>query len=70
MISESMQFHCTSLANPSKDRQRFVDGIVLISAPDLSKRLSNFENIVEKLFEFGLRRSNDAKFCQTGTTAL
>ena len=39
------------LGNPSKDRRRFVDTIVLIAAPDWSKRLSNFENIIEGQFE-------------------
>ena len=51
-----------SLENPSKDRQRFVDAVVLISAADWSKALLNFENIVQTPF---LRTSNDARFCQT-----
>ena len=46
----------------SRDLQRFVDPIVLISAPD---RLSNFKNFVEMPFKFGLRTSNDARFYQT-----
>ena len=54
-----------SLGNPSKDRQEFVDAIILISALDWSKRLSDFENVVQVLFEFSLRTSNDARFCQT-----
>ena len=55
----------SSLGNLSKDRQRFVDAIVSISAPDWPRRLSNFENFVEMPFDFGLRTSNDARFCQT-----
>ena len=53
------------LGNPSKDRQRSVDAIVLISASVWPKRLSNFKNLVETSFEFGFRMSNDATFCQT-----
>ena len=37
--------------NPSKGHQRFVEAVVLFSAPDWSKRLSNFENVVETQFE-------------------
>ena len=44
-----------SLGNPSKDHQRFADAIVLISSPDWSQTISNFEIVVEILFEFGLR---------------
>ena len=54
-----------SLGNPSKDRQQFVDAIVLFYGSDWLKRLSNFENIVETPFEFGLRTSKDTRFCQT-----
>ena len=54
-----------SLRNSSKDRRRFVDAIVLAAAPYWPKRLSNFEKDVETPFEFGLRTSNDAMFCQT-----
>ena len=54
-----------SLGDPSKDRQRFVDAVVLISAPDGSVRLPNFENVVETAFECGLRTLNDARLCQT-----
>ena len=54
-----------SLGNPGKDRQRFVDAIALISALDWSERLSNFENVVQTPFEFGLQTSNDTRFCQT-----
>ena len=46
--------HCNymhSLGNPSKDRQRFVDAVVLIVAPDWSNRLSSFENVIETQFE-------------------
>ena len=43
-----------SLENPSEDRQRFVDAVVLISAPDWSVKLSNFENLLDTPFEFGL----------------
>ena len=43
-----------SLGNPSEDRQRFVDAVVLISAPDWSVKLSNFENLLDTPFEFGL----------------
>ena len=38
-----------SLGDASKDCQRFVDAIVLISAPDWSKRLLNFQNVVQTL---------------------
>ena len=51
----------TSLGNPSKDRQRFVDAVVLISAPDRSVKLSNFENPLERPSEFGLRMLGFAK---------
>ena len=44
-----------SLGNPNKDRQRFVDAVVSVSAPDWSVKLSNFENLLETPFEFGLR---------------
>ena len=47
--------------NPSRDRQRFVDAVVLISAPDWSVKLSNFENLLEMPFEFGLRMLGFAK---------
>ena len=50
-----------SLGNPSKDCQRFVDAVVLISAPDWSVKLSNFENFTETPFEFGLRMLGFAK---------
>ena len=39
------------LGNPSKDRERFVDTIILIATPDWSNRPSNFENVVETQFE-------------------
>ena len=52
--------HC-SLGNPSKDRQRFVDADVLISAPDWSVKLPNFENLLETPFEFSLRMPGFAK---------
>ena len=54
-----------SLGNPSKDRQRFVDGIILISTPDWFKGLSNLEIVAETPFEYGLRTSNSARLCQT-----
>ena len=55
-----------SLGNPIKDRQRFVDTIVLISAADWPKQLSNLENVVQTPFgRIGLRTLNNAKFCQT-----
>ena len=42
-----------SLGNPSKNRQQFVDAIVLISAPDWSKQLSKmpFKSHPSSLFE-------------------
>ena len=52
------------LANPCKDRQRFVNSIVLIPAPGWSTRLSNFKNLVQTQSEFCLRTSKDARFCQ------
>ena len=42
----------SSLEDPSKDSQRFVDANVLISAHDWPKRLSKFENFVETPFKF------------------
>ena len=60
-----MAFQEYSLGNPSKDRQRFVDSIILISTPDWLKGLSNFENVVETPFEYGLRTSNNSRLCQT-----
>ena len=54
-----------SLGNPSKDRQRFVDAVVLISAPDWSVKLSKFENLLETPFEFGLRMLSFAKLFTT-----
>ena len=53
--------YTVSLGNPSKDRQRFVDAVVLISAPDWSVKLSKFENLLEMPFEFGLRMLGLAK---------
>ena len=50
-----------SLRNPSKDSQRFVDAVVIISAPDWPVRLSNFDNVFDTPFEFGLRMSNNAR---------
>ena len=50
-----------SLENPSKDRTRFVDAVVLISAPDWSVKLSNSENLLETPFEFCLRMLGFAK---------
>ena len=52
------------MGNLNQDRQRFVDDFVLILAPDWFKSLSNFEIVIETLFEFNLRKS-DARFCQT-----
>ena len=52
-----------SLANPSKDSQRFVDAVVIISAPDWPVGLSNFQNVFDTPFEFGLRMSNNARLC-------
>ena len=49
-----------SLGKPSKDRQWFIKHIVLISDSSGSRRLSKFKNVIEALFEFGLRTSNDA----------
>ena len=57
------------LGNSGKDRQRFVDAVVLISAPDWSVKLSNFENLLETPFEFGLRMLGFAKLCN-GNQAL
>ena len=54
-----------SLGNPRKDRQGFIDAGFLISASDWSVKLSNFENVADTPFEFGLQMSNDARFCQT-----
>ena len=54
-----------SLGNPSKDRQRFVGGIILISTPVWLKGLSNFESVAETTFEYGLLTSNNARLCQT-----
>ena len=51
----------SSLWNSSKDRQRFVDAVVLISTPDWSVKLSNFENLLETPLEFGLRMLGFAK---------
>ena len=56
-----------SPGNPSKDRQRFVDS-VLISAPDWSIKLPNFENLLETPFEFGLRMPDFAKLYDRFTT--
>ena len=39
------------MENPTKDRQRFVDTIILIPTLDWSNRLSNLENVVETLIE-------------------
>ena len=50
-----------SLGNPIKDCQLFVDAVVLISAPDWSVKLSNFENLLEMPFEFGLQTLGFAK---------
>ena len=44
-----------------KDRQRFVDAVVSISVPDWSVKLSNFEDLLETPFEFGLRMLGFAK---------
>ena len=55
----------SSLGNPHQDRQRFVDAVVLISIPDWFETLSNFVIVVETPFEFGLRKSNYARFFQT-----
>ena len=41
-------FDHSNLGNPSKNRQRFVDAFLLISASDWSDRFSNFENVVER----------------------
>ena len=49
-----------SLGNHSKDRQRFVDAVILISAPDWSIKLSNFEKL-HSPFEFSLRMLGFAK---------
>ena len=46
----------SSLGNPSKDCQRFVDAFVLIFASDWSNRLSIFENVIEIQFELTFKR--------------
>ena len=53
-------YYLYSLGNPYKGRQRFVDAIVLIPAPDSSKRLLTFKNVGETPLECGLRTSKDA----------
>ena len=53
------------MRNPGKGHQRFVDAIVLISITDWSQRLLSFENVAEMPIEFGLGKSNDARFSQT-----
>ena len=50
-----------SIGNPIKDRQLFVDAVVLISAPDWSVKLLNFENLLEMPFKFSLRMLGFAK---------
>ena len=45
--------------------QRFVDIIVLVFVLDWSKRLSNFENVVQTPFQLDPRTSNGGRFCQT-----
>ena len=64
-IYQTFKFWYNSLGSPNKDRQQFVDAIVLISAPDWSKTLSNFEIVVETPIEFDRRTLNNARFCQT-----
>ena len=61
-----------SLENPSKDRQRLADAIVLIAAPGWSNGLSNFENVVETQFEsvFARMMLGFAKLIRGGTTIL
>ena len=55
-----------SPGNPSKDRQQFVDAVVLlIFAPDWSVKLSNFQNLLETPLEFGLRMLGFAKLYLT-----
>ena len=39
--------------------------VVLLFAPNSSKILSNFENVFEMPLESGIRKSNNAEFCQT-----
>ena len=51
----------SSQENPSKDRQRFVDAVVLILSPDWSVKLSNLEHLLETSFEFGPRMLGFAK---------
>ena len=53
-----------SLGNRSKDRQRFVDAIVLISAADWSKTLSNFENVVFTAFESAFKHRTTLGFAK------
>ena len=53
-----------SLGNPSKDRQRFVYAIVLISAADWSKMLPNFENVVQMPFESAFEHQTSLGFAQ------
>ena len=49
--------------NVCEIRQRFVDAIVLITAPDWSKGLSKFENTLGcHSIEFNLQTSNDGRF--------
>ena len=45
-----------SSGHPSKDRQRFVDSVVLITAPHWPNRLANFETVVEMQFELVFER--------------
>ena len=44
-----------SVEHPSKDSQRFIEAIVLISPADWSKTVSNFENVVQTPFEPALK---------------
>ena len=60
-IIKNLQMVLHILGNPSKDHQRFVDAVVLISAPDWSVKLSNFKNLLETPLKFGLRMLGFAK---------
>ena len=54
----------TVVFNLDQIKRRAFVGHSVVPAPDWPKRFSNFENVAQPPFEFGLRTSNDARFCQ------
>ena len=68
--ASNTNFPKNSLENPIKDRQRFVDVIVLTSAPDWSKTFLQLRKRCADAIRIGLQTSNDDGFWKTESRGI